>query len=68
MTVAHWVRYVQTKANFNVSSGCTVITTCSPKHFELMRDRGADVVFDYVSTGHLYQLQANAKTDNCTAR
>jgi NADPH:quinone reductase-like Zn-dependent oxidoreductase len=29
-------------------AGYTVITTASPKHFELVRDRGADLVFDYV--------------------
>ncbi|KAI1275325.1 putative zinc-binding oxidoreductase ToxD [Xylaria sp. FL0933] len=28
-------------------SGWNVITTCSPKHFNLVKDRGADVVFDY---------------------
>ncbi|KAI8944970.1 putative zinc-binding oxidoreductase ToxD [Xylaria longipes] len=28
-------------------SGWNVITTCSPKHFDLVRDRGADEVFDY---------------------
>ncbi|KAI0457606.1 putative zinc-binding oxidoreductase ToxD [Xylaria acuta] len=28
-------------------SGWNVITTCSPRHFDLVRDRGADEVFDY---------------------
>ncbi|KAF2967893.1 hypothetical protein GQX73_g5705 [Xylaria multiplex] len=28
-------------------SGWNVITTCSPKHFDLVKDRGADMVFDY---------------------
>ena len=28
-------------------SGLTVITTASPKNFDLVRSRGADVVFDY---------------------
>ncbi|KAI0409037.1 putative zinc-binding oxidoreductase ToxD [Xylaria palmicola] len=28
-------------------SGWKVITTCSPKHFDLVKDRGADEVFDY---------------------
>ncbi|KAI0489983.1 putative zinc-binding oxidoreductase ToxD [Xylaria cf. heliscus] len=28
-------------------SGWKVITTCSPKRFDLVRDRGADAVFDY---------------------
>lgn len=28
-------------------SGLTVITTCSPKNFELVKSRGADAVFDY---------------------
>ncbi|KAI1175340.1 putative zinc-binding oxidoreductase ToxD [Nemania sp. FL0916] len=28
-------------------SGWNVITTCSPKHFELVKSRGADQVFDY---------------------
>ncbi|KAI9661951.1 MAG: putative secondary metabolism biosynthetic enzyme [Bathelium mastoideum] len=32
-------------------SGCKVITTCSPKHFELMRDRGAHSVYDYHDPG-----------------
>lgn len=31
-------------------SGRKVITTCSPKHFELARSRGADEVFDYVGS------------------
>lgn len=30
-------------------SGYKVITTCSPKHFELLKDRGADLVLDYKS-------------------
>lgn len=30
-------------------SGCTVITTCSPRNFNLVMDYGADYVFDYAS-------------------
>jgi NADPH:quinone reductase-like Zn-dependent oxidoreductase len=30
-------------------SGLRVITTCSPKHFDLMKSLGADLVLDYVS-------------------
>ena len=30
-----------------VRSGLTVITTASPKNFDLVRSRGADAVFDY---------------------
>lgn len=29
-------------------SGNRVITTCSPKHFDLMKELGADEVYDYV--------------------
>ncbi|KAH8705822.1 putative zinc-binding oxidoreductase ToxD [Talaromyces proteolyticus] len=32
---------------FAKMSGMRVVTTCSPKHFELMRQLGADLVFDY---------------------
>lgn len=28
-------------------SGYTVLTTCSPHHFDLVKDLGADIVFDY---------------------
>ncbi|KAI0432522.1 putative zinc-binding oxidoreductase ToxD [Xylaria sp. FL1042] len=28
-------------------SGWNVITTCSPKNFDLVKDRGADIIFDY---------------------
>lgn len=35
------------KANF-FRAGYTVITTASPKHFDLAKSRGADLVFDYV--------------------
>ncbi|KAK5719102.1 hypothetical protein LTR15_007625 [Elasticomyces elasticus] len=28
-------------------SGYQVLTTCSPKHFDLMKERGADLVYDY---------------------
>ena len=30
-----------------ILSGRRVITTCSPKHFDLAKSRGADVVYDY---------------------
>lgn len=30
-------------------SGFKVITTCSPMNFGLVKDRGADLVLDYVS-------------------
>ncbi|OJD28899.1 zinc-binding oxidoreductase [Diplodia corticola] len=32
-------------------SGCTVLTTCSPRNFELVRRLGADHVFDYNAPG-----------------
>lgn len=35
--------------NDSESSGRKVITVCSPKHNELVKSRGADVVYDYVS-------------------
>ena len=35
-------------------SGLRVITTSSPKHFALLKDRGADVIFDYVSLEALH--------------
>ncbi|KAK4543082.1 hypothetical protein LTR36_005859 [Oleoguttula mirabilis] len=30
-----------------IHSGNRVITTCSPKHFDLVKDRGADIAYDY---------------------
>ena len=39
----------ETAVNIPISrSGRKVYTTCSPKHFELMKSRGADFVYDYV--------------------
>jgi len=35
---------------FAKRSGQTVITTCSPRNFDLVKSRGADVVLDYVSS------------------
>ncbi|KAK4496401.1 hypothetical protein PRZ48_012381 [Zasmidium cellare] len=32
---------------FAKMSGRKVLTTCSPKHFDLLKSRGADVVYDY---------------------
>ncbi|KAH7038871.1 putative zinc-binding oxidoreductase ToxD [Macrophomina phaseolina] len=32
-------------------SGCAVLTTCSPRNFELVRALGADRVFDYRASG-----------------
>lgn len=32
-----------------IRSGMQVITTCSPKHFDLVKRLGADLVYDYVS-------------------
>ncbi|KAF4543480.1 Zinc-binding oxidoreductase [Lasiodiplodia theobromae] len=32
-------------------SGCTVLTTCSPRNFELVKGLGADQVFDYREPG-----------------
>ena len=36
------------------SSGLTVVTTCSPRHNDLVKSRGADAIFDYkdVDCGH----------------
>jgi len=34
-------------------SGLKVITTCSPKYFGMMKDLGADLVYDYVSCSML---------------
>lgn len=35
-------------ADLDARSGRKVITTCSPKHFALMKELGADEVYDYV--------------------
>lgn len=32
-------------------SGYTVITTCSPRNFDLVKSRGADIIFDYAEPG-----------------
>lgn len=31
-------------------SACKVVTTCSPRNFDLVKDLGADLILDYVST------------------
>lgn len=36
------------------SSGMKVITTCSPKNFDLVKGIGADAVYDYVGSNQLY--------------
>jgi hypothetical protein len=38
-------------------SGVKVTVTCSPKHFDLMKKRGADLVYDYVSSCHPNNLR-----------
>ena len=38
---------VEQKLTVNVRSGLTVLVTCSPHNFDLVRLRGADHVFDY---------------------
>lgn len=40
-------------------SGYKVITTASPKHFDLLRDRGADVVLDYRSPNVSAQIKSH---------
>ncbi|KAL2864396.1 zinc-binding alcohol dehydrogenase family protein [Aspergillus lucknowensis] len=39
-------------------SGLTVITTCSPRHFDLVRSLGADHVFDYRSPDAVRDVKA----------
>lgn len=51
-------------------SGMKVITTSSPKNFQLLRDRGADLVYDYVSrfSNHTLGLFSALLTQaNCSA-
>lgn len=31
-------------------SGFKVVTTCSPRNFDLVKDLGADLILDYVSS------------------
>ena len=38
-------------------SGLTVITTCSPRNFDLVRSRGADHIFDYSDPGAIDEIK-----------
>ncbi|KAH8803572.1 hypothetical protein F5884DRAFT_683803 [Xylogone sp. PMI_703] len=38
-------------------SGLTVLTTCSPRNFELVKSRGADFVFDYNSLSAIQDIK-----------
>ncbi|KAF7185518.1 Protein TOXD [Pseudocercospora fuligena] len=44
-------------------SGYRVLTTCSPKHFDLMKDRGADMVYDYRSFRVGEQIRADTNNE-----
>jgi NADPH:quinone reductase-like Zn-dependent oxidoreductase len=39
-------------------SDVKVVVTCSPKHFDLMKKRGADLVYDYVSSSRPNNLRS----------
>lgn len=41
-----WTPFKQSEVNKSNKSGYTVITTCSPHNFPLVRDRGADHILD----------------------
>ncbi|KAI1816977.1 putative zinc-binding oxidoreductase ToxD [Poronia punctata] len=42
-------------------SGWKVITTCSPRHFDMVKSRGADEVFDYRAQGVGKQIREASK-------
>ena len=48
-------------------SGLKVVTTCSPKHFDLVKELGASVVYDYVRSILHHLLYARGKTRQADA-
>jgi hypothetical protein len=45
-----------------------VVTTCSPKHFDLMKDRGADLVYDYVGKSQSRNLAFRIDKSSATRK